>query len=73
MRIVENEGAIFRIYGPGNALPNEVWIRKEKVFKPYKGEVPKPVGWGTDLSDEEIKEFFGENWEEIINAPAVEE
>jgi hypothetical protein len=59
MRYVENEGALFRITGPSNAFPDEVWDRREGKFFPYEGDVPKPPGWGSDVSKEEVRELIG--------------
>jgi len=67
MRYVENEGALFRIKGPSNAFPDEVWSAKEKRFIPYAGEVPKPMGWGDDISAEEAEEMMNDG------APAAAE
>lgn len=57
VRYVENEGAVFRIKGPTNAFPDEVWHAGEKKFVPYKGDVPKPEGWGSDLSEDQAREL----------------
>lgn len=59
MRYVENEGALFRIRGPSNAFPDEVWDASKKAFVPYAGSVPKPMGWGEDISLEEAEEMMG--------------
>lgn len=59
MRYVDNEGALFRIVGPSNAFPDEVWNVAEGKFVPYKGDVPKPEGWGSDVSDAEANEIMG--------------
>lgn len=59
MRYVENEGALFRIVGPSNAFPDEVWSPCERKFVPYNGDVPKPVGWGSDINEEEAQEIMG--------------
>ena len=59
-RYVENEGALFRISGPSNAFPDEVWSPRERKFFAYEGAVPKPVGWGSDLSDDEVRDYIGE-------------
>jgi integrase len=48
MKFIENEGALFR--GPARGHPREVWSDKERRFIPYKGSVPKPVGWGREIS-----------------------
>ena len=60
MRYVENEGALYRITGPSNGFPNEVWSPKEKKFVPYEGDVPKPVSWGQDVPKEEAERFIQE-------------
>jgi len=59
MRYVENEGALFKIVGPSNAFPDEVWSAKEKKFVPYTGDTPKPVDWGQDVSEQEAQEIMG--------------
>lgn len=58
MRYVENEGALFRITGPSNAFPDDVWSPAEGKFIPYRGDVPKPVGWGQDLKEDEALAFI---------------
>lgn len=65
MRYVENEGALYRIKGPSNAFPNEIWNPRLKQFEPYAGEVPKPVSWGgPDLTEEEVMGYLRESCEE---------
>ena len=64
MRYVENEGALFRIKGPSNAFPDEVWNPREKKFVPYEGDVPKPPGWGEDVSEEEAAAIIGPQGEQ---------
>ena len=59
MRYVENEGALFRIVGPSNAFPDEVWNAAKGKFVPYEGDTPKPAEWGSDVSDEEANEIMG--------------
>ena len=59
MRYVENQGALFRIVGPSNAFPDEVWNAAQGKFVPYEGDTPKPVEWGSDVSDEEANEIMG--------------
>lgn len=59
MRYVENEGALFRIVGPSNAFPDEVWNVAQGKFVPYEGDTPKPAEWGSDVSDEEANEIMG--------------
>ncbi|ARU03913.1 hypothetical protein CCO03_03760 [Comamonas serinivorans] len=58
-RYVENEGALFRVAGPSNAFPDEVWSVSQKKFVPYKGDVPKPQGWGQEISEQEFQEWIG--------------
>lgn len=60
MRYVENEGALFRIVGPTNAYPDEVWNEAQGKFVPYEGDVPKPQEWGQDVSEQEAQEIMGE-------------
>lgn len=64
MRYVENEGALFRIMGPSNAFPDEVWNAAQKKFVPYKGDVPKPEGWGEDVSEDEAQAIIGDGGED---------
>lgn len=59
MRYVENEGALFKIVGPSNAFPDEVWNAAQGKFVPYEGDTPKPQGWGEDVSEEEANEIMG--------------
>lgn len=60
MRYVENEGALFRVAGPSNAFPDEVWNASQKKFVPYKGEVPKPMEWGQEIDEAQAREIMGE-------------
>ena len=55
---IENEGALFR--GVGRAWPEEVWSRRQRAFVPYEGKVPKPVDWGTVISEEEAREMVAQ-------------
>ena len=45
MIYIENKGALFR--GPARACPGQVWTGTK--FEPYKGQVPKDIGWGSDI------------------------
>lgn len=57
MLIIENDQAIFR--GPSIYWPTEVWDTGFQAWRPYKGDVPKPVGyWGNVLTLEEAKPFM---------------
>ena len=58
MNYIENEGAMFRSSRPGCAFPEEVWSRKQCKWLPYEGEVPKPMGWGEEISEEEAKKHM---------------
>lgn len=51
VRYYENEGAIFR--GFARAWPQEVWSDRQREWLPYEGRVPKPVDWGSEISEEE--------------------
>ncbi|WP_257789724.1 hypothetical protein [Comamonas serinivorans] len=31
----------------------------QKKFVPYKGDVPKPQGWGQEISEQEFQEWIG--------------
>lgn len=55
MIYIENEGALFR--GPARGLPQEVWAGGK--FVPYKGSVPKPIEWGSEISEAEAKSLMG--------------
>lgn len=59
MRYVENEGALFRTESPMNEMPAEVWSPSQRKFVPYQGEVPKPQGWGVEISEQEAQEMMG--------------
>ena len=52
--LIEN-GALFR--ADNYHFPTEVWSVKDQVWKPYKGKVPKPVGWGDVISEADAEEF----------------
>lgn len=58
MRYIENEGVLFATNSPMNEFPQKIWDAEERKFVPYKGEVPKPQGWGEEISEEEAKEFM---------------
>lgn len=60
MRYIENEGVLFRTRGPMNEIPEDIWDVDQKKFVPYKGEVPKPQGWGQEISEQEVQEYIGE-------------
>jgi hypothetical protein len=51
MIFIENAGALFR--GPSLSFPREVWSHRDLTWKPYAGAVPKPIGWGTAISQAE--------------------
>jgi hypothetical protein len=51
MKFIENEGALFR--GPSRLYPREIWSNLERTWLPYTGSVPKPVEWGTDITQAE--------------------
>lgn len=61
MRYVENEGALFRVQGPTNAFPDEIWDAKAGKFVAYKGETPKAPDWGREISEQEAQEFTGQD------------
>jgi hypothetical protein len=58
MRYVENEGVLFVCEGPSNAFPVRVWSRQAGKFVAYEGDVPKPNGWGEEISEEEAKKMM---------------
>lgn len=60
MIFIENDGALFR--GPARGVPTEVWSPSRRSFVPYKGAgKPKPVEWGTVVSDADAKELMGDS------------
>lgn len=60
-RFVENEGALFRIVGPSNAFPDEIWSPAQGKFIPYEGVVPKPVSWGQEIPESEALAIIGDS------------
>lgn len=54
MVYIENDGALFR--GPSRAWPREVWDGHE--FKPYMGDVPKGIEWGSVIDETEAKRLM---------------
>jgi len=52
-RLVEQDGALYRIAGPTNAYPDEVWDPQLREFVKYQGDTPKDVDWGTDVDERE--------------------
>ena len=56
MLFIENEGALFR--GFARAWPQEIWDPRAKRFVPYKGDVPKDVTWGQEISNGEAEAFM---------------
>lgn len=56
MMLIESQQAIYR--GPRFDWPTEVWSVKDQVWKPYKGSVPKEIGWGDVVTDAEASEFM---------------
>jgi hypothetical protein len=57
MIYIENEGALFRSIGLMTEAPDEVYSPGEG-WEPYKGETPKPQGWGERISEQEAKEMM---------------
>lgn len=64
MRYIENEGVLFATNSPMNEFPQKIWDADEKKFVPYKGEVPKPQGWGEEISEQEAKEYMNDGADE---------
>ena len=56
LKMFENEGAIFRGYHRHSPL--EVWDRRQQIWKPYGGRVPKPVEWGTEIAAVDAAPFM---------------
>jgi hypothetical protein len=57
---ISHEGALYR--GNSRAWPSEVWIPRKRRFVPYRGDVPKDIDWGTEITAEEA--------DEMMSAPA---
>jgi hypothetical protein len=51
MIFIEHEGSLYR--GVSRAWPKEVWSRRQRKFIPYGGKAPKPVEWGSEISEAE--------------------
>lgn len=60
MRYIDGEGALFRTNSPMNEFPQEVWSPRRKEFVRYEGDVPKPQGWGMEISREEAEAWVAE-------------
>lgn len=58
MRYIESEGVLFATNSPMNEFPQKIWDAEEKNFVPYKGQVPKPQGWGEEISEQEAKAAY---------------
>lgn len=54
--LIEAGGAIFK--GVSVFWPEQVWSLKDQRWKPYKGDVPKEIGWGDIISPEDAAEFM---------------
>jgi len=51
MIFIEHEGSLYR--GLSRAWPKEVWSQRQRKFLPYTGNVPKPIEWGSEISEAE--------------------
>lgn len=51
LQLFEQEGAIFRGYH--RHTPLELWNEREQHWERYRGTVPKPIEWGTPISEED--------------------
>ena len=58
MFIESSDGNLFR--GVHRGMPSEIWNVAAKVFEPYKGEVPKPEGWGEEIDEARAKAIMGD-------------
>jgi hypothetical protein len=58
MVYIENDGALFR--GKARGLPTEVWNSAARAWKPYETQ-PKPIEWGTVISEDEANQIMGED------------
>jgi hypothetical protein len=48
---IEWEGSLYR--GWSRAWPREVWSARKRTWMPYRGEVPKDIDWGTEITAED--------------------
>lgn len=59
MAFIESaDGGLFRGYHYG--APEQIWDAEAREFVPYKGEVPKPEGWGYFVDEERARELMGD-------------
>lgn len=58
MKYFENEGALFRGYFISHPL--EVYVPRTRSWEPYKGEVPKPFGWGDEITKAEVDAWIAD-------------
>ncbi len=56
MLLVESDQALYKC--DGYIWPVELWNVKLQKWEPYKGDVPKEIGWGDVISPEEAKAFM---------------
>jgi len=63
--LIENEGALFR--GLSRSFPCEV--RDGSHWKPYTGNVPKPIEWGYPITEEDARRDFCSDSSENAAAP----
>lgn len=72
MRYIESEGVLFATNSPMNEFPQKIWDADEKKFVPYKGQVPKPQGWGDEISEQEAKAYMDDGADQAAE-PATKE
>jgi len=53
--LIESDQALFR--ADHYNFPKEIWSVKTQKWEPYKGRVPKEIGWGDIVSDDEAEQF----------------
>ena len=58
---IEHEGALFK--GPTRAHPTERYDFRDRNWHPYKGETPKAVDWGTQITEAEATVMMADHVE----------
>ena len=53
---IEHEGRIHRGFTVG--WPREIWSFEAHGWQPYAGEVPRPAGWGQQISESEFRRWI---------------
>jgi len=53
---IEHEGRLHRGFTVG--WPREIWSFEDRAWTPYAGEVPRPEGWGAQISEAEFQQWI---------------